>query len=213
MSKILCLHGYGQTADRFRRQVSAIRKQLAKQQNCVMDFLQAPHVVTEPEDESVDLTEETFCWFRKLQHNDGTWEYCGLEQSIEFIKNYIADNGPFDGVFGFSQGAILVGILLAERVIEVKFAVLVAGYKSALTQHRSLLSSNECIDYPPTLHVFGQTDRVVACEASRELSTAFKSPQILEHIGGHLVPQDSLNRRVIIDFITSHLRSTSQKVE
>lgn len=45
-----------------------------------------------------------------------TWqdftEYTNLEQSIDYLNNYITCNGPFHGLLGFSQVALFTLILL-----------------------------------------------------------------------------------------------------
>lgn len=43
-------------------------------------------------------------WF----HRDPDGDYIGLEDSVAYLVRYINNNGPFDGVLGFSQGASMV---------------------------------------------------------------------------------------------------------
>lgn len=37
----------------------------------------------------------------------GFFYYEGLEKSIDLIIDYLINNGPFDGILGFSQGAAM----------------------------------------------------------------------------------------------------------
>lgn len=51
------------------------------------------------------------------------------------------EQGPFDGILSFSQGACLGGILSIlkergdERFINFNFAIIAAGYRSRTIQH------------------------------------------------------------------------------
>jgi predicted esterase len=60
------------------------------------------------------------------------------------------------------------------------------------------------------MHVIGLKDEWVPPERSQVLANAFLTPfatattVVHEHPGGHLVPQDSTNRRPIVDFIVGN---------
>ncbi|RXN20517.1 esterase OVCA2 [Labeo rohita] len=129
----------------------------------------------------------------------------GLEESIETVKTAVKDLGPFDGILGFSQGAALVAMLCAvqEQKLEAdfnfRFAVLVAGFRSACSQHRRFYEGPAITI--PSLHVFGQDDRVIPEEMSRDLLPAFDGAQILIHPGGHFVPAASSHRQTYQDFL------------
>ncbi|CAL8282291.1 unnamed protein product [Arctogadus glacialis] len=69
-------------------------------------------------------------------------ESLGLEESLAAVRAAGEELGPFDGVLGFSQGAALVAVLCAlqerdpDPPLRVRFAVLVAGFRSACDGHR-----------------------------------------------------------------------------
>lgn len=129
----------------------------------------------------------------------------GLEESVETVKTAVKDLGPFDGILGFSQGAALVAMLCAlqeqklETAFNFRFAILVAGFRSACSQHRHFYEGPAVTI--PSLHVFGQDDRVIPEEMSRDLLPAFDGAQILIHPGGHFVPAASSHRQTYQDFL------------
>lgn len=57
----------------------------------------------EPSEEVTEATpieEQPRAWWKAK--DDGT--YTGMEQTVEFLNQKLKEEGPFDGVFGFSQG-------------------------------------------------------------------------------------------------------------
>ena len=36
-------------------------------------------------------------------------EYTNFEECVKYIEDYMVKNGPFDGILGHSQGALLAG--------------------------------------------------------------------------------------------------------
>jgi hypothetical protein len=53
----------------------------------------------------------------------------------------------------------------------------------------------------PSLHIMGRSDSIVPAADSRVLAEQFKSPIILEHPGGHVIPATSLVRDRVAAFI------------
>ena len=48
-------------------------------------------------------------WFK---YNYETNEIEGANESLQYISDYIQENGPFDGILGFSQGSTIARILM-----------------------------------------------------------------------------------------------------
>lgn len=116
--RVLCLHGYRQNADGFKSKLGSFRKQLNKYVEFV--FLSAPHEVPPSQDDE-NRSEQRSWWFN---HDNGTFKGTnkngpafGFAESIAMIEKTWTDEGPFNGLLGFSQGACLVGLLcsLGER--------------------------------------------------------------------------------------------------
>ena len=132
----------------------------------------------------------------------------GLEESLAAVRAAAEELGPFDGVLGFSQGAALVAALCAlqerdpDPPLRVRFAVLVAGFRSACEAHQGFYGPPLGV---PSLHVFGLDDRVIPDAMSRELLPLFLEPQVMTHPGGHFVPASSAHRQTYQDFLSRFL--------
>ncbi|XP_036362320.1 esterase OVCA2 isoform X2 [Octopus sinensis] len=209
---MLCIHGYRQNAQLFREKTGSFRKLLKNKVEFV--FVSAPNKIPvntddgEHEGKDIKDIDERGWWFSredKYFHAQEETNCCiGYEQSIEMIKNVLKEQGPFDGLFGFSQGASLVSLLCGLREqnpdgdLKFSFAIMVASFKSKSLQHQSLYEQKVTI---PTLHVFGETDRVIPKSMSEELLENYTNCTILQHAGGHYVPSTSLEKKAYIQFI------------
>ncbi|PYH98777.1 FSH1-domain-containing protein [Aspergillus ellipticus CBS 707.79] len=124
--KLLCLHGYTQSGPLFHAKSRALIKHLTK-------ALQPTHAVTsvyptgpihlDPADipgyEPSSTTEggstdasstDAYGWFRRSNTANPPL-YSGLEDGLEAIAKVLTDEGPFDAVIGFSQGAAMAAIV------------------------------------------------------------------------------------------------------
>ncbi|XP_071368948.1 esterase OVCA2 isoform X5 [Centroberyx affinis] len=213
--RILCIHGYRQNGSSFREKTGALRKLLKKQVELV--YMTAPHCVPQAcsgdgrENRSAPGGDEDSrgWWFSDVQARafsaqQQCEESLGLDESVTAVREAVKDLGPFDGILGFSQGAALVAMLcsLQEQNLEpefsFRFAVLVAGFRSACEEHHKFYSAPLLI---PSLHVFGLEDRVIPDKMSRELLPTFQDAQVLTHPGGHFVPAASAHRQTYQDFL------------
>ena len=130
-------------------------------------------------------------WWRAIEetraHGAPVKRYDGWSNSRDFIAQYCKQEGPFDGLFGFSQGAALGALLVALSAAPTfGFAILVGGFASADPEHVPIYRAGAC--HVPSLHIIGLSDGVVPPERSRALADSFHEPWILEHAGGHVVP-------------------------
>ncbi|CAJ0586849.1 unnamed protein product, partial [Mesorhabditis spiculigera] len=159
--RILCLHGYRQNDVFFREKTGGMRKLFKKYAD--FTFINAPHV---PSVLSEDRGEVRGWWFSKPDANfssrDVTDLDTGFEESVRAVLDFIKENGPFDGLFGFSQGAAMVHLLLAkeqlgELKLDVKFAIIVSGFRSLSSQHERY---NEVLIEKPSLHIYGTGDEM-----------------------------------------------------
>jgi fermentation-respiration switch protein FrsA (DUF1100 family) len=117
----------------------------------------------------------------------------------------------FDGVFGFSQGAALAGLLAALRddapaPIAFDFAIMVSGFTSTMPQHAHLFTHRLNV---PSIHVIGRADGIIPMRDSLVLAERFADPVIIEHPGGHVIPDDPAITRRIADFVASQGRVTN----
>lgn len=124
------------------------------------------------------------------------------------------EEGPLDGILGFSQGAaaaaLLVGSLQAapdahRPLTPPKFAIFVGGYlPEPFTDLASAPRPTPASFSVPSLHILSQRDTAVPAEQSLALKSLFAKPLTLEHDLGHCVPQRSAHVAAILDFITKH---------
>ncbi|GAY63168.1 hypothetical protein CUMW_223460 [Citrus unshiu] len=232
--RILCLHGFRQNASSFKGRTASLAKKLKNIAEFV--FIDAPHelpfiyqtsnvssaIQNGPPPPSENC-KKRFAWFvapdfsGKRETNwklaDGPFDphqyqqqTDGLDVSLAYLKTIFSQEGPFDGILGFSQGAAMAASVCAqwERLkgeIDFRFAILCSGFAlhSAEFEHRSI----NC----PSLHIFGGdlgNDRQVANQASKELAKAFEEgcSVIIEHDCGHIIP----TRSPYIDEIKSFLQ-------
>ncbi|XP_019952578.2 esterase OVCA2 [Paralichthys olivaceus] len=217
--RVLCVHGYRQNGGSFREKTGALRKLLKKHVELV--YVSAPHSVPQVRGEEAPEKENGSgpggdedsrgWWFSDIQARSfSAQQQCeeslGLDESVTLVREAVKVQGPFDGILGFSQGAAFVAMLcsLQEQKLEpefnFRFAVLVAGFRSACKEHLRFYSTPLQI---PSLHVFGLEDRVIPDNMSRELLPSFQQPQVLTHPGGHFVPAASVHRQTYQDFLKS----------
>ncbi|KAM4620108.1 esterase OVCA2 isoform 2-T2 [Polymixia lowei] len=213
--RVLCVHGYRQNSGSFRDKTGALRKLLKRQVELV--YVTAPHRVLQAAQGKESGSgpapggddDPRGWWFSDVQAQSfSAQQQCqrslGLDESVTAVREAVRDLGPFDGILGFSQGAALVAMLcsLQEQNLEpefkFRFAVLVAGFRSACEEHQTFYNAPLLI---PSLHVFGLEDRVIPDKMSRDLLPTFQDPQVLTHPGGHFVPAASAHRQTYQDFL------------
>ena len=124
-----------------------------------------------------------------------------LLQAHEYLDEIVEEDGPFEGILGFSQGAEVAASLLLYQGQDVKFkfAVFIGGTPpfdvSALASGKDSKPVKMCADTHtaririPTAHVIGRSD------AYREFSKALlglcdpREVKVYDHKGAHVVPR------------------------
>ena len=182
--RVLCLHGYHGTGAILRRQMAPLAGSIPADIEFV--YTDAP-----------SLASGSFGWWHE--------GFTGWERTRDWITSQLSTGPRIDGLFGFSQGAALTGLLAALREspmapggLDFEFAIMVGGFTSFLPQHADL--------YPrplttPSVHVIGRRDAIVPRSASLELAARFTDPLILEHGGGHVIPADRAVAEPIARFL------------
>lgn len=129
----------------------------------------------------------------------------GLEEALGTVAQALNQLGPFDGLLGFSQGAALAALVCAlgqagdPRFPLPKFIILVSGFcPRGLGLQESTLQSPLSL---PSLHVFGDTDRVIPSQESMQLASRFTGPITLTHSGGHFIPAAAPQRQAYLKFL------------
>merc|ERR1711935_37385 len=195
---VLCLHGYRQSGEQFRVKTGAFRKLLKKK--CEYTFIDAPHIIADGE-------EDRGWWFSTSDDNYMATEKSaidtGFEATLNHVEQVLTEQGPFDGILAFSQGACLAAILCSiknKRNLSFHWAILAAGYRSRTDQHAHYYLDEI---YVPTLHIIGESDQVIPRPMSDELLSAFdaESAKVARHEAGHILPTKGETKKQIVDFI------------
>jgi pimeloyl-ACP methyl ester carboxylesterase len=187
--RILCLHGYHGSAAVLRRQIAPVAASLPAHVELV--FVDAP-----------SLASGDFGWWHE--------GFRGWERTRDWAIELMSAQ-HFDGVFGFSQGAALAGLLAAlhddePAPISFDFAIMVSGFTSSLPQHAHLFRRKLSV---PSLHVIGRADGIIPMRDSLLLAERFTDPVIIEHPGGHVIPDDPAITARIADFVATHTKVTN----
>ncbi|KAI9276313.1 serine hydrolase FSH [Sporodiniella umbellata] len=191
--KILCLHGFGQNGTIFESKTAPIRKELESIADFV--FITAPHCFTPDGAELQGLSEGHrmhMWWHLPAVRATQNGYYIGYKESVEYVKSVIEEQGPFDGILGFSQGCVFSALLasLLEKKTPgfnnppLKFAVLVSGYRPVTQEQTLSLLSPENKCKTPSLHYIGDSDTQVLPRDTLELSESFQDPIVFHHPGG-----------------------------
>lgn len=186
--RVLCLHGYNGSGDILREQMKPLTVGLEDRVEFI--YVDAP----------------------SLSRGDHGWwhhEFHGWERTRDWM-NDLFGRQDFDGIFGFSQGAALVSLLVGMRSKERQaasrkplsfdFAVMVGGFRSDSPKHSDLYACRESYTLP-SLHIMGHSDSIVPIEDSRDLCDHFTSPVVIEHPGGHIIPSVSSIREEVTRFL------------
>ncbi|KAF8117801.1 hypothetical protein N665_0008s0143 [Sinapis alba] len=186
--RFVCLHG-------FRTSGEIMKIQLHKWPKSVIDrldlvFLDAPFPCQGKSDVEGIFDPPYYEWF---QFNKEFTEYTNFEKCLEYLEDRMIKLGPFDGLIGFSQGAILSGGLpglqakgiALQKVPKIKFIIIIGGakFKSTKLIENSYSSTMEI----PSLHFLGETDFLRPY--GTELIDSFKNPVVVNHPKGHTVPR------------------------
>jgi len=188
--RVLCLHGYHGSGAILRDQMQPLTSALPS--NIEFVYVDAPSLAT-----------GDFGWWHE--------GFDGWERTRDWAIDLVCAGPRFDGLFGFSQGAALTGLLTALQQsgsappdFQFGFAVMVGGFTSDRPQHANLLRHKLAT---PSVHVIGRSDVIVPRGDSLRLADRFADPLIIEHPGGHIVPAHDAVAEPIAEFLAER-RST-----
>ncbi|XP_059624210.1 rhodanese-like domain-containing protein 6 isoform X2 [Cornus florida] len=130
--RILCLHGFRTSAAILKKLVGRWPETMLGKLDLV--FLDAPYPAGGKSDVEGIFDPPYYEWF---QANQDYTEYYNFEECLAYLEDYMIKHGPFDGVLGFSQGAILTAALpgmqsegvALTKVPKIKFVIIISGAK------------------------------------------------------------------------------------
>jgi fermentation-respiration switch protein FrsA (DUF1100 family) len=187
--RVLCLHGYHGSGEILRRQMAPLAAAIPPSIELV--YADAPA-----------LAEGDFGWWHE--------GFRGWERTRDWAVELLRTGPRIDGIFGFSQGAALTGLLAALRDIRpspiwFEFAIMVGGFTSTMPQHAGLFRHKLSV---PSVHVTGRADAIVPMRDSLLLADRFADPLIIEHPGGHVIPAETTVTAPIAGFLAEFARDT-----
>ncbi|KAM7253026.1 hypothetical protein ACFE04_025644 [Oxalis oulophora] len=186
--RFLCLHGFRTSGEILKNQVTT-KWPPSLLQNIDLVFPDAPFPAFGKSDVRAIYNPPYYEWF---QFNQDFTEYSNLDKCFTYIEDYMVRLGPFDGLLGFSQGAILSAALpglqaqgkALTKVPKIKCLIIVGGAKFKSRDLAQAYSSSIEI---PSLHFLGETDLLKA--DGLELLEHFVDPVIIHHQEGHSIPR------------------------
>ncbi|KAE8377421.1 serine hydrolase FSH [Aspergillus bertholletiae] len=175
--RFLCLHGIGSNSQTLEQQTAAIRYELGNQH-------------------TYDFVEGTLPWESSMKNvlnmDDATFTFCdpdqpqSCRQAAGDLERYIEEEGPFDGIIGFSMGAtIALSWLVDWYRTKQRDGTAVAPFKLAV------FFSNA---RPPYDHAAWVADRIAYLE-SAQMGARLDMPTA--HIWGSADPQAEEAQRAV----------------
>jgi len=221
----MALHGYTSNAFVLQRRMGAIRKACKDTAEFIYlngpirvepitasaQSLDAPENSQSALDPDLPLEEQPRAWWKASDEGS----YTLFDETIEYLNEEIVKQGPFDGVFGFSQGACLAALVASafeapSRYPKLKlppgqgplrFCIAVSGFQARDEKLQSLFP-NEGIQ-TPVLHILGKADQIVDEERAMTLVKVASKSRVEYHESGHVVPSQANFRNFYRDYIAS----------
>lgn len=160
------------------------------------------------------------CWWH-TSANGNIPSRAAASKAASAISTVWRDQGPFDGIIGFSQGAACTFLLLLmqqQGLIELpglRFVVVAGGYLPDIEERHtgndsqatlSCVKSLHC-SQTSSLHLYGTKDRAVPPRRSKAAADRFALPNppavtvVHEHSGAHEFPQRAQDLQVLTSFL------------
>lgn len=237
--KILMLHGFVQSDKIFRQKTGGLRKNLQKMGYELfypcgpekVDKSTLSHGNADKEEDKKDIQKQFNTtldddeadlygwWVRTASGAKGTLEYTIPQSTFDFLHDYIVENGPFEGIIGFSQGAGLGGYLVRDinRILALtpteqpplKFFISFSGFKLEPPQYQAVYDIDND-ETPKSLHIQGELDGVVSEARVMKLYESYPESKrtLLKHPGSHFVP----NSKPFVSQVCNWLHHVEQTV-
>ncbi|KAG9854620.1 FSH1-domain-containing protein, partial [Aureobasidium melanogenum] len=234
--KILMLHGYTQSGPLFQAKTQRIKKLLEKSLASLpiktdtpitgidLFYPTGPFKVSSADLNGAEVRQDANGWW-KLRDRGEIQE--GVHVGLDQVAKVLKENGPMDGVMGFSQGAALAAMVVSllepnradafgkvpgggmeypQSIKELQHPPLRFGvcFSGLLNKHHAYTAFYEPRIQTPVLHVLGSMDTIV--EESESLALAERCADggngtVIRHAGTHTVPTSDRDIAAVIQFI------------
>jgi hypothetical protein len=179
-------------------QLGRLVTRLEQEQNMELHFVDGL-VETEQAQNMMGMFPGPYYTWCTMSSDNSTVDYESGIQAMNFVQEIIAEEGPFDGIMAFSQGAALSLALLLRHAIDhpldpayaiCKFAIFFSCVKIDLSEWDVKLGI-------PSLHVLDRADNMLDIG---ELQQAMEpsSAKFIYHERGHSIPRDEKSVNMIL---------------
>lgn len=209
--KLLALHGWGQDAALFASKRTKDLQRRLQSLQLVLDCADAPFQIGHTAAERGWWTYRPEDWDGSLSNplellSRASFEAIGLDESLDRLSAQWRD-GQYDGILGFSQGAVMGSILCAKLCADPearrpRCAILISGFAQPIPTGLSYYPPTQPLDVP-SLHVWGAQDTHIPPASSEALSHRFLNPVLHVHPSHHFIPQKAGDCKVFSDFLAS----------
>ncbi|KAA8905058.1 DUF341 domain-containing protein [Sphaerosporella brunnea] len=195
--RFLCLHGMGTNAEVFEMQTAALRFELGDRYK--FEFVEG--TVPWPAAPGIQALFPSHTDF--YAYYDST-SGPSILSALDLLHEYIAEEGPFDGVVGFSQGAALAATLMIRhdqlnQTVEPLFRCAIFMCGAAPCDWRGLdaggkvrklgVETDGKLIHVPTAHILGANDEAVGESHILRGLCGERGKVVYDHGGGHEVPR------------------------
>ncbi|TMW83388.1 hypothetical protein EJD97_001875 [Solanum chilense] len=202
LPRFLCLHG-------FRTSGKILKKQIFDKWPIeVVDKLDLVFVDAPFPSQGKSEVEGIFDppYYEWYQFNKESNEYENFDKCLDYIQECMIKHGPFDGLLGFSQGAILSGALPGlqdkgvglTKVRKIKYVIVIGGAKMQIKSlaEKAYSPAITC----PSVHFLGEKDFLKPY--GMELLESYVDPVVIHHPKGHTIPRfDEKGLESMLSFI------------
>ncbi|KAJ8541331.1 hypothetical protein K7X08_002147 [Anisodus acutangulus] len=200
--RFLCLHGFRTSAAILKKQIfDKWPSQVVEKLDFV--FIDAPSPCQGKSEVEGIFDPPYYEWY---QFNKDLKEYQNFDKCLAYIEECMIKHGPFDGLLGFSQGAMISGALpgLQDKgvgltnVPKIKYLIIIGGAKlqNKPLAEKAYSSAITC----PSIHFLGEQDYLK--KYGMELLESFVHPVVIHHPRGHSIPRfDEKGLESMISFI------------
>ncbi|XP_017981660.1 PREDICTED: dihydrofolate reductase [Theobroma cacao] len=212
--RFLCLHGFRTSGAILKKQIETKWPQSVLEKIDLV-YPDAPFPAQGKSDVEGIFDPPYYEWF---QFNKEFTSYTNFEECLAYMEDIMIRQGPFDGLLGFSQGAILScglpglqakGVALTE-VPKIKYLIIIGGakFKSESVAEKAYSSPIQC----PSLHFLGETDFLKPY--GLELLESCVDPVVIHHPKGHTIPRfDEKGLESVMSFLERIQRMLPEKQE
>lgn len=185
--RVLCLHGHGSNDDISSIQIMGLK--FRRGYECECEFLNAPHICEKPYPGLEYYSNNDFyTWGGKKfsKNGDADWE-----ESLQYLADYCKKHGPYDGVYGFSQGAALITAFSSPKIWRTKYGLKCQPWSFAILANGGgswlLPTRNQDLINIRSFHIKGKKDH--AFKDSGRLEDRWRSDKRSSYTtkGGHAI--------------------------